>query len=70
MYRVLPGQLDALEPDIVITQIPDEASTIPTEQLEAALQECCTSKPTLISLAPQRLSDVAKDFERIADLLN
>jgi iron complex transport system substrate-binding protein len=69
VYRVDGELLRELEPDVIVTQAHCEVCAVSLHEVErtvcAWLQKC----PKLVSLSPNDLSDIWKDFELVAEAL-
>src|SRR4051812_43260226 len=50
VYRVDAGALDALEPDVIITQAQCEVCAVSTRDVEAAVCQMVRSRPRIVSL--------------------
>lgn len=70
VYRVFADQLDALRPDIILTQSQCEVCAVSLKDVEAAVCEMIASQPAIVSLEPNSLADVWRDMQRIADGLD
>jgi iron complex transport system substrate-binding protein len=70
VYRVDAAQLDALFPDVIITQEQCEVCAVSTKDVEAAVCQMVKSRPRVVSLAPNALDDIFADIRRVADALD
>ena len=69
VYRVDAGALDALAPDLVITQTQCEVCAVSLADVERALAARVTTRPTVLPLSAETLAGVWRDLRRIADAL-
>lgn len=69
VYQVDAAQLAALKPDIIITQSQCEVCAVSLAEVEAAVSQLVDSKPVIVSLEPNGLTDVWADIQRVADAL-
>ena len=69
IYRVDAGLLRALAPDVIVTQSQCEVCAVSESDLRAALAEWLGKPPTIVSLAPATLGQVADSFRAIAGTL-
>jgi iron complex transport system substrate-binding protein len=70
VYEVDGEKLQALEPDVVITQTQCEVCAVSLRDVERALCAWQRSCPRLVALAPNCLNDVWEDVERVAEALD
>lgn len=70
VYRVDAAALDALTPDVIITQSQCEVCAVSTREVEAAVCQLVRSRPRVVSLEPNSLADVWRDIGRVADALD
>jgi iron complex transport system substrate-binding protein len=70
VYRVHADILDKLQPTHIITQSQCEVCAVSLKDVEAAACELIGSRPQIISLEPNQLSDVWNDIEVVANALN
>lgn len=66
VYRVHSEQLEALQPDVIITQSQCEVCAVSLKDVEAAVCELVSSNPQIVSLEPNSLSDIWADIRRVA----
>ena len=66
VYEVLDGPLRAAGPDVIITQNRCEVCAVSLADVEAAVCEWVGMDVTIVSLEPNRLSDVYADIGRVA----
>ena len=67
IYRVDAAQLDALRPDVIITQEQCAVCAANLEDLESAVCEMVTSRPGIVSLNPSTLDSIFADVRAVAD---
>lgn len=67
VYDVDAPLLKALRPDVILTQAQCAVCAVTPADLEEALASWVGTPPTLVSLAPDDLSDVFGDLERVAE---
>jgi iron complex transport system substrate-binding protein len=70
VYRVHADVLDELQPTHIITQSQCEVCAVSLKDVEAAACELIASRPKIVSLEPNQLSDVWHDIETVAAALN
>jgi iron complex transport system substrate-binding protein len=58
-----------MQPDIIITQAQCEVCAVSLKDVENAVCEWVESRPQIVSLEPNQLSDIWKDFINIAEAL-
>jgi iron complex transport system substrate-binding protein len=69
VYRVDAAALEAVRPDVVITQVQCEVCAVSLRDVEEALQAFVGSRPRVVSLDPGCLEDVWTDVRRVAAAL-
>jgi iron complex transport system substrate-binding protein len=69
VYRVDVDKLRELRPTVILTQDQCEVCAASLRDLEEALGDWLGEAPRVISLSPNRLEDVWRDFERVATAL-
>lgn len=69
VYRVDAAQLKDLKPDVIVTQSQCEVCAVSLKDVEQAVCDWVESKPKIVSLEPNCLSDVWKDIEKVAGAL-
>ena len=69
VYRVDAAQLEALRPDVIITQSQCEVCAVSTRDVEAAVCQIIGSRPQIVSLEPNSLDDIWRDIARVAAAL-
>ncbi len=70
VYRVLTDVLEAVQPDVIITQSQCEICAVSLRDVETAVCELVSSRPRIVSLEPNRLADVWRDICQVADALD
>lgn len=70
IYEVDTAQLHALRPDVILTQAQCEVCAVSLSEVEQAVAGWVGAQPKLLSLSPQRLPDVWKDIQHVADALD
>jgi len=69
VYRVHADVLDALAPDVIITQAQCEVCAVSLSDVEEAVKKLVSSKPEVVALEPNALADVWDDIRRVARAL-
>jgi iron complex transport system substrate-binding protein len=69
VYRVDAEKLRALAPDVIVTQTQCEVCAVSEAELETALADWLENRPTIVSLAPNRIADIWSDIQKVADAL-
>ncbi len=69
VYRVDGELLQALEPDVIVTQTQCEVCAVSLRDVERATCAWLGACPQLVALAPNALADVWADVERVAEAL-
>ncbi len=69
IYAIDVAQLQALQPDVIITQTQCEVCAVSERDVMRAVQQLTGLQPRVVSLAPYRLSDVWEDVLRIGRAL-
>ena len=69
VYRVDAGRLDELAPDWLVTQSQCEVCAVSLKEVEEAAGQLVRSRPSILSLEPNRLEDLWADIERVAAAL-
>lgn len=69
VYRVFSDQLDALAPDVILTQAQCEVCAVSLSDVEDAVRIGINTKPQVVALEPNRLEDVWRDVARVAEAL-
>jgi iron complex transport system substrate-binding protein len=70
VYRVHADVLDALAPDVIVTQEQCAVCAVSLDDVVAAVRNLVSSKPQVVSLEPNALADVWADIQRVADALD
>jgi len=69
VYRVDADQLRALRPDVILTQSHCAVCAVSEKDVEAAVCSWIESQPTILSLHPNDLADLATSIWEVADVL-
>jgi iron complex transport system substrate-binding protein len=69
LYRVDIGKLEAIKPDLIVTQELCDVCAISTSYVAKAVHQL-SSKPQVLSLTPHTLEDVLKDVLRVGEATN
>jgi iron complex transport system substrate-binding protein len=69
VYRVHTEVLEALRPDVIITQTQCEVCAVSLKDVEAAVCHWVSSWPQIVALEPNGLADVWADIRRVAAAL-
>ncbi|MBI3895998.1 MAG: cobalamin-binding protein [Acidobacteria bacterium] len=69
VYRVDSEKLRQLQPTHILTQTQCDVCAVNLRDVEEAVQTLVDSKPQIVSLHPNALSDLWKDIERVAEAL-
>ena len=69
IYRVDAALLDALAPEIIVTQAQCDVCAVSTRDVEEAVCRMIGSRPRIVSLEPNSLDDIWRDIGRVADAL-
>jgi iron complex transport system substrate-binding protein len=69
LYEVQLAKLRELRPDLILTQAQCEVCAVSVPDLERALADWTGTRPRILSLSPQRLTDIWEDHRRVAEAL-
>lgn len=69
VYSVDAAALQALRPDVILTQMQCEVCAVSERDVAAALAGWEGERPRVVSLSPQSLGDVLADVERVGEAL-
>jgi iron complex transport system substrate-binding protein len=69
LYRIDIGKLEAIKPDLVVTQELCDVCAISTSYVAKAVHQL-SSKPQVLSLTPHTLGDVLEDVLRVGEATN
>jgi iron complex transport system substrate-binding protein len=69
IYEIDLEQLRQLRPDLILTQAQCEVCAVTLADLEKALASVADLRPRIISLSPNRLTDLWKDIQTVAEAL-
>jgi len=70
VYSVNSELLERLQPTHLITQAQCEVCAVSLKDVERAVCEFTSSRPQIVSLEPNQLSDIWRDIHRVADSLD
>lgn len=70
VYRVRTDQLQRLKPDVILTQEHCEVCAVSSKDVEEAVCQLVGSKPKIVTLRPDTLTDVWKGMLEVARTLN
>jgi iron complex transport system substrate-binding protein len=70
VYEVDTARLRALRPDVILTQSQCAVCAVTPADLEEALADWVGAPPTLVSLAPDNLTDVWNDLRRVGEVVD
>jgi iron complex transport system substrate-binding protein len=66
VYRIKTDVLQALQPDLIVTQDQCEVCAVSLPEVEEAVRCVLTQGVNVVSLKPQRLSDIWEDIRQVA----
>lgn len=69
VYRVHVDLLKQLQPEVIVTQSQCEVCAVSLRDVEQAVCEWIGSRPRIVALEPNNLSDVWADISRVAEAL-
>ena len=67
VYRIRTEELASLRPDLIVTQDQCEVCAVSLKDVENAVGALTLKATRICSLRPNRLEDVIRDFQRVAD---
>lgn len=67
VYRIRTEVLQALRPDVIVTQDQCEVCAVSSSDVVQAVQDFLTPEVKVITLSPQRLGDIWHDIHRVAE---
>ena len=70
VYRVDGDMLRRLRPDVIVTQSQCEVCAVSERDVEQAVCDWLDGQPRIVSLKPDKLSDVWEDIHRVAGVLD
>lgn len=70
VYRVHADELDALQPDLILTQSQCDVCAVSLKDVEEAVYKMISSQPTVLSLESNSLAEVWRDIKRVANSLD
>jgi iron complex transport system substrate-binding protein len=68
IYEVFPEILEQLQPTHIVTQTQCRVCAVSLEDVERALAGWISSRPKLVALEPNALSDIWRDIRSVADV--
>lgn len=69
LYRIDSGQLQALRPDVIITQAQCAVCAVSEGEVRSIIAKWPGNHPQIVTLATQRLADVWTDMQQVAEAL-
>jgi iron complex transport system substrate-binding protein len=69
VYRVDVDALEAVQPDLIITQTQCEVCAVSLRDVEAAVCRMVSSQPRIVALEPNSLEGIFRDLRAVADAL-
>jgi iron complex transport system substrate-binding protein len=69
VYRVDEAKLKDLRPDVIVTQSHCEVCAVSLRDVEQAVGGWLGSRPRIVSLSPNRLEDVWRDIQQVAEVI-
>jgi len=69
IYEVDQGLLDALAPELILTQSQCSVCAVSEDLVQQAVGDGVASRPTIVNCEPSRLDDVWGDIHRIAEAI-
>ena len=69
IYRVDATLLDALKPDVIVTQSQCQVCAASLEDVAEAVCQMVSSQPRIVSLEPNSLDDIWADIHKVAETL-
>lgn len=69
VYRVDDRRLQALDPDVIVTQSQCEVCAVSETELLCAVDDWLSDAVRVVTLRPERLDDIWDDIRRVADAL-
>src|SRR5262249_116771 len=66
VYRIKTDVLQALQPDLIVTQDQCDVCAVSLPEVEEAVRCFLTPEVHIVSLKPQRLSDIWEDIRHVA----
>lgn len=70
VYKVHTDKLEELKPTLIVTQSQCEVCAVSLKDVEKAVCEFVESKPKIVSLQPNTISDILDDILRVSSMLN
>jgi len=69
VYKVDVDALEAVRPDVIITQAQCEVCAVSLKDVEAAVCQMVSTRPAIVSLEPNGLEDLFTDIQKVAAAL-
>ncbi|CAN1723966.1 iron complex transport system substrate-binding protein [Hyphomicrobium sp. 1Nfss2.1] len=69
VYDVDAAALDALKPDVILTQDQCQVCAVSLADVERAVCEFVHSRPRVVSMHPHTMADIFRDIHRVADAI-
>ena len=70
VYRIDEQKLIELSPDLIVTQSQCDVCAVSLSDVEDAISKILDKKPHILSLEPNKLSDIWDDIQKVATALN
>lgn len=70
VYKVHADRLEALQPDVIITQTQCDVCAVSLRDVEEAVCQLVSSQPQIVALEPNSLADIWRDIRKVANALN
>ena len=69
VYRVFADKLEAVRPEVIVTQSQCEVCAVSLSDVEDAVRRMVSSQPRIVSLEPNDLAGVFRDIRKVAEAL-
>ena len=69
VYRVFADKLEAVRPEVIVTQSQCEVCAVSLSDVEDAVCRMVSSRPRIVSLEPNDLAGVFRDIHKVAEAL-
>ena len=70
VYRIDEQKLIELSPDLIVTQSQCDVCAVSLSDVEEAISKILDNKPHILSLEPNKLSDIWNDIRKVATALD
>jgi len=70
VYRIDEQKLIELSPDLIVTQSQCDVCAVSLSDVEEAISKILDNKPHIVSLEPNKLSDIWNDIQKVATALD